>query len=183
MVLSRMTPTLRTERMVLAPYTPADEDHFVALLTDEEVCRWMGQTAQPEDVIRSLFRAVFTEIYAKNMFDVWAVWSDGQFIGHAEIKPTGNVDGHEVICAFVREAWGRGLGTELLKCVMDYAFDVLELTEVHGMVNAENTASMALSRKLGFEHVRDVIGDDGTRTHVVTASLKARDFGNAPAPS
>lgn len=157
--------------MILAPYTPEDEDDFVDLLTDEDVCRWMGQASETEDIIRVLFGRIFTEIYANNLFDVWAVWSEDRYIGHAEIKPTGNVDGYEVVCAFVRAAWGRGLGTELLKSIMEYAFEVLKLTEVHGMIDATNTTSMALAHKLGFEHVRDVTDDDGTTTHVVTARL------------
>ncbi|WNV87687.1 GNAT family N-acetyltransferase [Umezawaea sp. Da 62-37] len=168
-----MTPTLRTGRLLLTPYTPADEDHFITLLADEEVCRWMGQAAETEDVLRDLFRQIFTEVYAKNLFDVWAVWSEGHYVGHSEIKRTGNVDGHEVVCALMSEFRGRGLGTELLNAVLTYGFEELNLTEVHGMVGSANNASLAMARKVGFELVREV-GDGATIQKVVT--LKAENL-------
>jgi RimJ/RimL family protein N-acetyltransferase len=168
-----VTPTLRSERLVLSPYTPEDEEHFVALLRDEEVCKWMGQERQSEEIIRSLFGLLFTEVYAKNMFDVWAVRLDGRYIGHAELKKTGNVDGHELICALVRDVWRMGLGTELSYRVIDYGFDELGLDAVHGCIAAENTRSVAVALKAGFEIVRDVTGEDGKVTRVVT--LRAAD--------
>ncbi len=171
-----MTPTLRSERLLLTPYAPEDETDFVALLRDEEVCKWMGQERQPEETIRSLFGLLFTEVYPNNMFDVWAVRLDGRYIGHAELKRTGNVDGHELICALVRDVWQMGLGTELSYRVIDYGFDELGLDAVHGCVNAANTRSLAMARKAGFEVVRDVTGEDGTVTRVVTLRAAARSL-------
>jgi RimJ/RimL family protein N-acetyltransferase len=169
-----MTPTLRTDRLLLTPYIPAYEDLFIALLADEEVCRWMGQTAEPEETLRGLYRQIFSEVYAKNLFDVWAVWCGADYIGHAEIKRTGNVDGHEVICALRREFRGRGLGTELLHAVLLYGFEELNLSEVHGMVGSMNNASLAMARKVGFEPVREVVAEDGVTTQVVL-TLKAEN--------
>ncbi len=168
-----MTPTLRSERLLLTPYRPEDEDDFVALLRDEEVCKWMGQERQPEETIRQLFALLFSEVYPNNMFDVWAVRLDGRYVGHAELKKTGNVDGHELICALVRDVWRLGLGTELSYRVIDYGFDELGLSEIHGCVNANNTRSLEMARKAGFEIVRDVTGTDGTVTRVIT--LRAAD--------
>ncbi|MFD3419445.1 GNAT family N-acetyltransferase [Streptomyces decoyicus] len=162
-----MTPILRTERLVLSPYRPEDEDAFVALLRDEEVCRWMGQERSPEEEIRAVFAAILNEIYPKNMFDVWGVWAEGVYVGHAEIKKTGNVDGYEMVAALVRQSWGKGVGTELVRGLLHYAADTLKLDEVYGMVGAENAASLALGKKLGFAHVRDVVGDDGTVTKML----------------
>ncbi|MGW2917845.1 GNAT family N-acetyltransferase [Streptomyces angustmyceticus] len=178
-----MTPTLRTERLVLSPYRPEDEEVFVALLGDEEVCRWMGQDRVPEEEIRGIFQAILHEIYGKNLFDVWAVWSDGVFVGHAEIKKTGNVDGYEMVAALVKESRGRGVGNELIRGLLRYAADTLQLDEVYGMVGAENAASLALGKKLGFTHVRDVVGDDGTVTKMlVLPTGNSRSPGAGPAP-
>lgn len=163
-----MTPTLRSARLLLRPYTPEDEENFVALLRDDEICKWMGQERQPEETIRSLFGMLFTDVYPKKMFDVWSVWREGRYVGHAEIKKTGNVDGHEIVCALVRDVWRMGLGTELANCLVRYGFDELGLTELHGMVGEHNAVSMAMATKLGFVHVRDVVGEDGKVDHVIT---------------
>ncbi|MEU1707402.1 GNAT family N-acetyltransferase [Streptomyces sp. NPDC005706] len=167
-----MTPVLRTERLEFLPYRPEHEDHFVALLRNEEVCRWMGQDLVPEPQLRELFRAILTDVYPQRRFDVWGLWLDGTYVGHAEVKPTGNVDGHELVTALVPSHWGRGLGGETVRGLLRHAADDLGLTEVYGMVGAENTASLALSRRLGFRHVRDVVGDDGSVTKLMAIRTK-----------
>jgi ribosomal-protein-alanine N-acetyltransferase len=162
-----MTPALRTERLEFTPYRPEDEDHFVALLRTEEVCRWMGQDQVPEADLRAVFRAILSDVYPTHRFDVWGVWCQGTYIGHAEVKKTGNVDGHELIVALAPEYWGQGMGTEVIRGLLRHAADNLGLKEVYGMVGAENTASLALCRRLGFRDVRDVVGEDGSVTRMV----------------
>ncbi|MEV1290166.1 GNAT family N-acetyltransferase [Micromonospora sp. NPDC049679] len=163
-----MTPTLRTARLILDPYTRDDEESFVGLFGDESVSRWMGDGPVPEAENRALFGRVFTKVYAQNLFDVWAVREDGRHIGHAEIKASTEVDGHEIIYALAREAWGRGLGSEIAEALIRYGFEVLGLSEVHATVAASNTGSLALLAKLGFVHVRDITEQDGGTTRVLT---------------
>ncbi|MFD3844242.1 GNAT family N-acetyltransferase [Streptomyces sp. NPDC058642] len=162
-----MTPALRTERLEFTPYRPEDEDHFVALLRTEEVCRWMGQDQAPEADLRAVFRTILSDVYPTNRFDVWGVWYQGTYIGHAEVKKTGNVDGHELIVALAPDYWGQGMGTEVVRGLLRHAADNLGLKEAYGMVGAENTASLALCRRLGFRDVRDVVGEDGSVTRMV----------------
>ena len=160
-----MSPTLRTERLLLNEYTLCDEESFVALFCDEDVVRWMGEGPQPEAQIRALFGRVF-DVYREKRFDVWAVRLDGRHVGHAEIKRTDTVDGYELIYALAPSVWRQGVGTELARAIVEYGFGVLGLDEVHATVHADNVGSFALLRRLGFEHVRDI--DDGHTTRVLT---------------
>ncbi|MEV8322622.1 GNAT family N-acetyltransferase [Kitasatospora sp. NPDC056731] len=163
-----MTPTLRTERLLLDPYVLADEEDFVTLFQDREVSRWMGDGPQPEAEDRALFGRIFTQVYASNRFDVWAVRQGGRLVGHAEIKPTTVSEGFEIVYALAPEAWGRGLGTELAAAIVDYGFTALGLTEVHATVADANLASLALLGRIGFRHVRDITEDDGSMTRLLT---------------
>ncbi|MER8234982.1 GNAT family N-acetyltransferase [Streptomyces sp. NPDC094049] len=174
-----MTPILRTERLLLAPYAPGDEEGFVALFQDVRVSRWMGDGLASEEEDRAVFGRVFTKVYAQNLFDVWAVRREGRLIGHAEIKPTDETGGHEIVYALAPEAWGSGLGTELAQALVAYGFDTLALTEVHATVAARNNVSLTLLGRIGFEHVRDIDEDDGSITHVLTRRVTATD--KAPA--
>ncbi|MEW2487216.1 GNAT family N-acetyltransferase [Streptomyces sp. NPDC048411] len=176
-----MTPTLRTERLLLDPYIPEDEEGFMALFQDVRVSRWMGDGPAPEAEDRALFGRIFTKVYAQNLFDVWAVRRDGLLIGHAEIKPTDVVGGHEIVYALAPAVWGSGLGTELAEAVVAYGFGTLGLTEVHATVAAANSASLTLLGRIGFEHVRDISEDDGSTTRVLTRTLAATE-GSSPAP-
>ncbi|WAZ19748.1 GNAT family N-acetyltransferase [Streptomyces cinnabarinus] len=163
-----MNPTLRTERLLLEPYTPDDEEDFVALFQDRRVSQWMGDGPATEAEDRALFGRIFTKVYAQELFDVWAVRRDGRLIGHAEIKPTDMAQGHEIVYALTPEVWGSGLGRELARAIVAHGFETLGLTEVHATVAASNSASLALLERIGFEHVRDVTEDDGSTTHVLT---------------
>ncbi|MFE9450991.1 GNAT family N-acetyltransferase [Streptomyces sp. NPDC006739] len=165
-----MSPVLHTDHLEFAPYRAEDEDAFVTLLRDAEVCRWMGQDLVPEPELRELFRSILTDVYPARRFDVWGLWLDGTYVGHAEVKRTGNVDGHELVTALAPEYWGRGLGTEVVRGLLRHAADNLGLEEAYGMVGADNTASLTMCRRLGFRHVRDVVSDDGSVTKMLVVS-------------
>ncbi|GAA0266404.1 GNAT family N-acetyltransferase [Streptomyces polychromogenes] len=170
-----MTPTLRTERLLLSPYVPGDEEAFTALFQDRRVSRWMGDGPVSEAEDRALFGRIFTKVYARELFDVWAVRHDGPLVGHAEIKRTDEAGGYEIIYALAPSAWGAGLGTELARALTAYGFETLGLAEVHATVAAENGASLALLERIGFAHVRDVTEDDGSTTRVLTCRRTAPD--------
>ncbi|MGW5262021.1 GNAT family N-acetyltransferase [Microbispora sp. NPDC004025] len=163
-----MTPTLHTERLLLEPYAPEDEEDFVTLFQDLRVSQWMGDGPVTEAECRALFGRIFTKVYAQDSFDVWAVRRNGRFAGHAEIKPTDVADGYEIIYALAPGMRGSGLGRELAGAVVAYGFDVLRLTEVYATVAAPNSASLAVLARIGFEHVRDITEDDGSVTRVLT---------------
>jgi RimJ/RimL family protein N-acetyltransferase len=164
------SPTLRTARLLLEPYTRADEDDFVALFQDERVTRWMGDGPESEQHDRDLFDRLFTLVYAERRFDVWAVRcpQSHRLLGHAEIKHTEQAAGHEIIYALHPDAWGVGLGTELAEALVAYGFGTLELPEVHATVADENAASLAVLTRIGFRHVRDIAEDDGHLTRLLT---------------
>lgn len=173
--VSPTAPTLLTQRLLLTRYAPEDEDGFVALFQDERVSRWMGDGPGAEAEDHALFGRIFTEVYAKALFDVWAVRQDGRLVGHAEIKHTNVVRGHEIIYALAPEVWGQGLGTEVLEALVAHGFDTLDLHEVHATVAASNAPSLRVLRKTGFEHVRDIHEDDGRTVRVLTRRRAARD--------
>ncbi|MEU2131506.1 GNAT family N-acetyltransferase [Streptomyces sp. NPDC018352] len=164
------TPALHTARLRLAPYTPDDEEDFVALFQDTRVSRWMGEGPRSETEDRALFGRIFSRVYAQDLFDVWAVRHEGRFVGHAEIKPSADPGGHEIVYALAATAWGQGFGTEIAQALTGYGFDALGLTEVHATVAADNTASLTLLGGIGFRHVRDTVEEDGSTTRVLTRS-------------
>ncbi|MET9663482.1 GNAT family N-acetyltransferase [Streptomyces sp. NPDC006510] len=173
------TLALHTARLRLEPYTPDDEEEFVALFQDTRVSRWMGEGPQTEADDRALFGRIFSKVYAQDLFDVWAVRHEGRFIGHAEIKPSPDVDGQEIVYALATAGWGQGFGTEIAEALTGYGFGTLGLTEVHATVAAENTASLALLGRIGFRHVRDTVEDDGSTTRVLTRSAASDPTGSA----
>ncbi|MEW2383901.1 GNAT family N-acetyltransferase [Micromonospora sp. NPDC047707] len=164
------TPVLHTDRLLLEPYRPDDAEDFVTLFTDPEVGRFMGDGPLDAEEAGALFGRVFSKVYANDLFDVWAVRRGGSYIGHAEIKRTDQVDGHEIVYALAQPAWGGGLGTELARALVRYGFDTLALPVVYATVADANHASLALLGKIGFSHERDITEADGTATRVLAVT-------------
>lgn len=50
-----------------------------------------------------------------------------------------------------RSYWGRGLMTEAMRCMIDYAFDQLKLHRLEADTDPENRGSLRLLEKLGFK--------------------------------
>jgi RimJ/RimL family protein N-acetyltransferase len=162
--------------LVLDRYVPSDEVAFVALFQDTQVSRWMGDGPSPEAEDRELFGRIFSHVYDKNLFEVWAVRRDGHLVGHAELKRTEFVDGYELIYALDPAVWGQGqgLGTELARIIASHGFADLGLEEMFATVHSDNSASLViLTEKLGFRHVRDVVRDDGHVTVVLALGHEA----------
>jgi RimJ/RimL family protein N-acetyltransferase len=164
-----MTPVIRTERLLLQPYVPEDEEDFVRLFGNEKVSRWMGDGSISDEDTRALFERLFTDVYPTSRFDVWAVRERDRLVGHAEIKDTTDVDGYEIIYALSPEVWGRGFGTELARALVSYGVEELGLSEVHATVALENSASLALLEKVGFSRVRET-PEEGGITVLLTCS-------------
>lgn len=162
-----MTTTLRDDRLELRPYTPADEDVFVALLSDPDVIRWMGM---PPGDAASVFRRAF-QAETRPSWDIWAICEDGAHIGHAELKPSPHpqVDGHEIVYALTPAVWGRGIGSAVTELVTAHGFTALGLTEVHATVAPENAASLKLLRRLGYVDAGEIVDpDDGEISLLLT---------------
>ncbi|MBA1194091.1 GNAT family N-acetyltransferase [Pseudomonas entomophila] len=76
------------------------------------------------------------------------------------------------------EHWRKGLLSEALPWILQYAFDHLQIHRVHADVEPENTASCALLRKVGFQlegTLRDVEIKDGRFLSLHQYSLLASD--------
>ena len=56
--------------------------------------------------------------------------------------------------AVAPEHWGKGFATEAVTALVGIAFGALGFSEVWARVEPENTASVKVLTKLGFEHVR-----------------------------
>lgn len=150
-----MPPILRTDRLILRPYAPADVTGFVELFGDPSVTRWMGMPGGP-------LEAVFQRgLHAG--WDLWAVCEGDTYLGHAEIKPSPEpqIDGYELVYALRPIAWGRGLGREVAAAVTTYGLQTLGLDCVHATVDPANTRSLALLRTLGYLDAGLLIDADG----------------------
>lgn len=171
--------TLETDRLILRPYNSLDRTDLVALFTDREVRRYVGDGVLSDEAAGAGFERIFTHVYAPRAFDVWAVISkrEGRFAGHAEIEPRRDEGARagdlEIIYVLNRAHWGFGLATELARGILDYGFRELKPARIVATVDAENCASIRVLEKLGMTYGGEFKDEHGT---TLVMAIDAGDY-------
>ncbi|MFJ1757933.1 GNAT family N-acetyltransferase [Kitasatospora sp. NPDC088134] len=166
-------PRLRTARLVLRRFTPADLPAVTALCGDPRVMRYLddGRPVPAERVAAEVLPAVLRE-YAElpEGLGRWAVEADSRFLGWAALRPADSVGlehgpngGLELGYRLLPSTWGRGYATEAAAALLAAAF-----TERYAGRRAErvvattmtvNTASRRVLERIGLRHVRTFFAD------------------------
>ena len=84
---------------------------------------------------------------------VFAIDIDGFAVGAVGLRPGEDVNrlSAEIGYWLGEEFWGRGIATEVLAAVTEYAFQTLGMARVYAEVFEWNAASMRVLEKCGFE--------------------------------
>lgn len=83
----------------------------------------------------------------------WAIEIDGGAVGGCSVRPDMRpfyACGAEVGYWLAEPYWGRGVGTEVVGALSDFAFALPGVVRVYAPVLAHNTASMRVLEKNGF---------------------------------
>jgi ribosomal-protein-alanine N-acetyltransferase len=158
--------TLRTERLILRPWTEADRAPFAAMNADPEVRRFFSslQTRAESDKSADFLAGQFE----RTPYGPWAVEIPGEaafagFVGPWEtppdVRPHGAV---EIGWRLARAFWGRGYATEAARAALDFVFREEYLDAIVAFVVPANAASRAVMQRIGlredpaasFEHPR-----------------------------
>ena len=137
---------LRTERLLLRPFSLSDVDDVLEYGSDPE---WAAFYDHPYDIGEAedmVARAVLTSWDEHPWF---ALELDGRVIGMAvlslERRDIANL-GYDV----AKPHWGKGLAPEAARAVVDWAFRELGLSNVTAYADARNRQSWRVMEKLGM---------------------------------
>lgn len=160
-----MSTIFETERLIIREWEPdQDIDYAFAMYSDPEVAQFLGATPKPADDKDALLeRLRFRVAEARTANNGTGFWpleekSSGDVVGALLIKelpdgegnPTGDI---EIGWHLRRASWGLGYATEAATAGIRYAWDILKLPELHAVVYSANTRSIAVTQRLGMEHV------------------------------
>ena len=146
-------PTIKGERVTLAPMTLNDADSLRELTEDEEVYRYLPtflyeKQHDAEYVIRHLYDECIENALILGMY------VDGEWCGLAEIygyRPAL----HKVSVGnrLLRRWWGKGISTEALGLMAKYLLEETDVQIITASMMAQNKASANVMRKNGFKHL------------------------------
>jgi RimJ/RimL family protein N-acetyltransferase len=163
-------PTLETERVLLRPHRPDDLDAYAALWADPIVTRFIGgKPFRREDSWGRILR--YAGMWQFVGFGLWVVEdkATGDLIGEAgfhemkrEIVPS--FDGApEAGWVFTPAVHGRGLASEVVGRMHDWANGRPGFERTVCIIAPENSASLAVARKFDYrEQARTTYHGDAT---------------------
>lgn len=168
-----MNKVLRTDRLILRPFTIDDIDAAYKMNLDEEVSRWTGDggVVGKEEIRRRIQEDVLGD-YAKYGYGRMAVVlkETEEFIGFCGLKYLEDYEEVDLGYRLMSQYWGRGYATEACQVCLDYGFGQLGLYKIIAMVLPQNKASIRVLDKLGFQFQRDIVeGEDMALLYAVFA--------------
>ena len=144
----------RTDRLLIRETIDSDIPELYRTGTDQAVRKYIApmQPTLEEEIVYT--KAYVRHMYAFYDFGLWTVlekdaYGQERVIGRAGLFPSERLDGQiEMGYMIAPECQGNGYGKEAAETVLRYAFNVLDLEEVHLFVEKENKASVKLAETL-----------------------------------
>jgi RimJ/RimL family protein N-acetyltransferase len=151
-----MSATIKTARLVLRPFQPADAAAMHAILSDAEAMQFWstlphGDMAQTERWVASTIEAV-----AKGEADDFVVVHEGRVVGKA-----GLWKGNELGMIFAKSTWGTGIAREAVAAVIERA-RTRGVNIITADVDPRNLRAVAFLERLGF-----VVTGEAKRTYQI----------------
>lgn len=164
--MGQTPPTLTTERLRLRPHRRGDFPEMCALWQHPETIRFIGGQAQSDQAIwfRLLRYAGFWTILG---YGFWAIEDreSGAYLGDAGLMAAerglpGLAGLPEAGWALRPEAAGRGLATEAMCAILDWADRHVDAPQTACIIDPDNAPSLRVAHKLGYREA-DVPELDG----------------------
>ena len=143
---------LETTRLKLRQFTHDDLQVMYILSTDPDVIKYADTPARDMEEVRERLEQGPLADYRKYGYGRFAVElkETGKVIGFCGIKYLPEIDLPEVGYRYLKEYWGRGIGTEAAEACVGFARDDLKIKKLIALIIPENIASIRVAEKLGM---------------------------------
>jgi ribosomal-protein-alanine N-acetyltransferase len=141
-----------TERLIVRQYDfERDAENFFRINGDEEVVRYIRPVKSREEC-DAFLKEVIASAEANPLMGRWAVDDKitGEFTGSFAFIPVEGASDSQLGYALLKENWGKGYATELMREGINYVFNKTSLEEVYGITETFNIASQKVLLKVGF---------------------------------
>lgn len=133
--------------ILLRPPRYDDVAFYAAYLNDPQVTRWLEDRCQRPILFHQAQAFVLGEAWCR-----LAIEFEGRFVGMTGLEDYDPANGMARFFVVVgdRSAWGKGIGTEAAKQVLDRGFRMLGLRRIASNYLAPNEASRAIHERAGY---------------------------------
>lgn len=156
---------LETERLLLRHLQAGDLDDLHRLYADPEVRRYFPEGTLSREETREELEYFIDGYTRQPQMGLWATVdkASGRFIGRCGLL-SWNIDQRpeiEVAYMLARDCWGRGLGTEAARGILQFGFDSLGLSRLICLIDADNLASIRVATNIGMSFEKAGRDDKG----------------------
>lgn len=156
---------LETERLLLERLTLDDAELMLAVWNDPAFHRYVGDRGiRTVDEARQALTGGALKLYADYGHGPYRLTlkSAGVAIGVCGLFRRDGLDDTDIGFSILPRYCGQGLAYEAARAVIDHARDDIKLARLTALVSAENSASIGLIEKLGFdfEAISRIPGED-----------------------
>jgi [ribosomal protein S5]-alanine N-acetyltransferase len=148
---------ITTPRLQLRKHVLSDAPYMLELNRDPEVIRYTGDTALEDIAAAEAVVHYVQSQYEQYGMGRWVVElrETGEILGWCGLKMHPDEGVVDIGYRFYQRYWRKGYAFEAAAACFKYGVDVLHLTKMIGRSVGENTASVRILEKLGFQYVRD----------------------------
>nr|WP_207751287.1 GNAT family N-acetyltransferase [Anaeromonas frigoriresistens] len=141
----------------------SDYEEVRKLYFDEKVRKFLGGIVSNERYNSSFYNMITSD---KNSF-YWVVRlkNNSEFIGLVSLDKHHDGFSTEISYQFMPQYWGYGYAEEVIKRIINYAFDELNIKELVAETQSANRASCKLLKKLGMS-LRQTVTRFGEKQHI-----------------
>jgi RimJ/RimL family protein N-acetyltransferase len=141
-------------------YIPIQREHInyrIKWLNDPEINRYLcGAVRSGTD--REFHKKWFDNYEAEekeNKRKIFMIKINNEFVGQVGLLDIDKSEKKSFLYIAIGEKkyWGRGIATEAIKYIHDFAFHDLGLHKINLYVHTANTRAIALYEKIGYKHV------------------------------
>lgn len=153
---------LETERCYLRESIVEDVDDFYEIYKEPTITAYLENLFPAREQERAYIEDYIDKVYAFYDFGIWTVVEkgSGQVIGRAGLAYREGYEEPELGFVIGVPWQGQGLAYEVCAAVLDYGVRILEFHCFQALVEPENTASLHLCNKLGFQEVERIYVED-----------------------
>lgn len=148
-------PTIKTERLILRPFTKSDVNDVFEYSSDSEWARY--QVNIPHPFIRreaETLVAMFSDPSNWESLQIFAIVLEDKVIGEICLNQRDEDrqnERAELVYSLSRQHWSKGLMTEAARAFINWAFQTYSFNRMFAICDPRNIRSCRLLEKLGMK--------------------------------
>ena len=170
-------PVLETNRLILRRILPKDVNGVYKFYSDLTTLKFI-----PKEPFTELNQAKEKIIELEKLYKeekvIWWTFTlkaSDNFIGFGGIFNISKESSKaEIGYGLLPEYWGKGFMSELVKEIVDFGFNELQLHKLYGLITPGNESSAKILQKLGFEQEGMLKDNDFARDQYFDTAIYAR---------